>query len=124
MSDELNPYQPPESNPGDALSPGPVPEGFEYRPWSRGRVYVAFILGLHAAGFMMVFVHPVFAIMGLAFGIPALIIANKEIDEFPQSADHPFIRWGKIGGKIGLIGGPIVIVVWIVIIAVGVGLSI
>jgi hypothetical protein len=125
MSDSIDPYQPPDSE-LEATSPAANTgyDGAEYRPWTRGRTYVVFILGMHAASFMMAFFHPVFAILGFAIGIPTVVVANREIDEIPQAADHPFILWGKRCGKIGLIGGPIVILVWIIIIAVGVGISI
>jgi hypothetical protein len=126
MNDELNPYEPPSIEDGNtAPRPDAMPPGETYRPWSRGRVYMTFILGMHSAGFMMFFLHPVFALIGLGFGIPAMILANKEIDEFPQAAAHPFVKWGRITGKIGVIGGPIVVVLWVVIaiVAVALGLS-
>jgi hypothetical protein len=125
MTDELNPYQPPESETGE-IAPPPaerLPDGAEYSPWKRGRVYVAFILGTFAAEMMIAFFHPVFAAIGLGCGIPAVIVANKEIAEYPQSATHGFIVWGKRCGWIGIIVGAISVVVWIVILVVGVGLS-
>ena len=46
---------------------------------------------------------------------------TSDPEEFPESEHHPFIRWGKLTGKIGLIGGPILVVVGtIVIIAIAV----
>jgi len=115
MTDSIDPYEPPRSE--AAQSPGHevMPDGTAYRPWTRGRVYVTFILGMHAVSFVMS-IHPVLALFGLGFGIPAVILANKEIEEFPQAADHPFIRWGKLTGKIGLIGGPILFVVGMIVI--------
>jgi hypothetical protein len=117
MSDSIEPYLPPEPDGADAPQTAQTPPGTDYRPWTRARVYVSFILGMHAAGFMMS-LHPVLALFALGFGIPAVLVANKEIEEYPQAAAHPFIHWGRLTGKIGIIGGPILAVVgFIVIIA-------
>ena len=119
MSDSIDPYQSPRSDDRGAqrqiVEAGP--EG-AYRPWSRGRTYVVFILGMHAASFMMFAFHPVFPIFALAFGIPAVIIANREIDEIPESAGHPFIVWGRRTGLIGLIGGPIALLLWVLVVVI------
>jgi len=115
MTELVDPYQSPKAEDGAATA-GAIPVPVKgYRPWSRSRTYMVFILGMHAAGFMMFFFHPVFPIFGLAFGIPAAILAGREIREIPESADHPFVRWGKLGGKIGVIGGPVAIAVWIIV---------
>jgi hypothetical protein len=108
MSESINPYEPPRS--GSDGTPTPDPG---YRPWTRGRVYVTFILGMHAASFMMS-LHPVLALFAMGFGIPAVLLANKEIEEFPEAEQHPFIKWGKLTGKIGMIGGPIYFVVGVI----------
>ena len=113
MTDELNPYEPPKS--GSDGTPIPDPSG--YRPWTRGRVYVVFILGMHAVSFLMS-LHPVLALIGLGFGIPAVLLANKEIEEYPEAAEHPFIKWGKLTGKIALIGGPIYAVISTIVIII------
>ena len=117
MSDSINPYEPPQSGSGGAPRPELGPEGSAYRPWTRGRVYVSFILGMHAVSFVMS-MHPVLALFGLGFGIPAVLLANKEIEEFPEAEHHPFIKWGKLTGKIGLIGGPIYFVVGMIVIII------
>ena len=50
----------------------------------------------------------------------ALRDTQREIREFPQAAEQGFVKWGKRTGKIGLIGGPIVAVLWIGLIVAGV----
>ena len=94
----------------------PGPPRSEYRPWSRGRVWVLFMLGMQAAGCMTFFFHPVFALMGFAFGLPAVILSGMEIRRFPEARHAGPVRWGRITGMIGLIGGPICLAVFTVII--------
>ena len=119
MTDSIDPYASPKAGDSPSGHPAiPVNASPSYRPWSRGRTYVIFILGMHAVSFMMFFFHPVFPIFGLAFGIPAYITANREIAEIPEAEHHPFIKWGKRGGLIGLIGGPIAIVLWILVVVI------
>lgn len=106
-------------SPGVAPEPEnpPVPQTAAYRPWSRGRVWVLFMFGMHAAGCMTFFFHPVFAFFGLAFGLPAVILSGIEIREFPEARHSGPVRWGRITGLIGVIGGPICMVLFGLIIA-------
>jgi hypothetical protein len=112
---DSNPYAAPQASDYDHQQPAPCSD---YRPYSRGRVYAIFILGMHTAGFMMFFFHPLFALIAIGCGIPAVVLANKEIEEFPQAAEHGFVKWGKRTGQIGLIGGPIVLALWIIVLVV------
>ncbi len=124
MSEAINPYRAPRADEkGANQSPFPVTPDTNYRPWSRGRTYVIFILGMHAVTFMMFFFHPVFPLVALGFGIPAYITANREIAEMPQAANHPFIIWGRRGGLIGLIGGPIATFLWILVLVIVLAVS-
>ena len=125
MSEDSNPYASPPSalqappTPGAPAAPRPEPSG--YRPFGRGRAYAIFILGMHAAGFMMVFFHPVFSLLAFGVGLPGTILARREIAEFPEAADHPFILWGRRTSLIGLIGGGVITGLWILAgIAIGV----
>ena len=112
---DTNPYATPQAN--DYAKP-PLAGPSDYRPYSRGRVYAVFILGMHTAGFMMFFFHPLFALFAIGCGIPAVVLANREIEEFPEASEHGFIKWGKRTGQIGLIGGPIVLGIWNIVLVV------
>ena len=123
MNNEIDPYTPPAS--GNLEQPTPAANylGTDYNPWKRGRTYTVFILGMVTAGFLMVFFHPLFALIALISGIPMVVIANKEIEEFPQAAAHPFIKWGKLCGKLGLIVGGIACFLWLVVLVVAIAVS-
>ena len=123
MNNEIDPYTPPASD-NQAL-PTPVENYLadDYHPWQRGRTYTVFILGMITAGFLMIFFHPLFAFIALIMGIPTVVTANREIDEFPQAAVHPFIKWGKLCGKLGLIVGGIACFLWLVVLVVAVAAS-
>jgi hypothetical protein len=123
MNNEIDPYTPPVA--GDQILPTPVSKylGADYNPWKRGRTYTVFILGMVTAGFLMVFFHPLFALIALISGIPTTVIANREISEFPQAALHPFIKWGKLCGKLGLIVGGIACFIWIAIVVIAVAIA-
>ncbi len=101
---------------GDKTEAAETPAG--YRPWSRGRVWTLFFLGIHAAGCMTFFFHPFFALFGFGFGLPAVILASKEIKEFPEAREAGPVKWGRRTGLIGLIGGPIAFVLFGVILLV------
>ncbi len=73
--------------------------------------------------FLMAFFHPLFAFVALISGIPTTVIANREISEFPQAALHPFIKWGKLCGKLGLIVGGIACFIWIAIVVIAVAMA-
>ena len=88
-----------------------------YRPWSRGRVWAIFILGMHAGGFMTFFFHPVFSFFGFACGLPAVILSSREIRDYPAARNAGPVKWGRITGFIGLIGGAIAFVLFFAIIA-------
>jgi hypothetical protein len=106
--------QPSPAGPAQPLQP-------EYRPWKRGRTYATFLLGVHSAGFAALFFVPhaiAFGWIALGLGIPAVILAKREIAQFPQAANTPFIKAGRITGKVGIIAGPIAAVAWIVIFVV------
>jgi hypothetical protein len=85
----------------------------DYNPYGRGRAYAIFILGMHAAGFMILFFHPVLSLLGFGVGLPGAILARREIAEFPEAANHPFVKWGRITSLVGLIGGAIATGLWI-----------
>ena len=123
MTDEPNPYEPPRSGADGTPRPELAPAGPAYSPWKQPRIYAAFVLGTTAAELMFAAFHPVFAAIGLGCGIPAVILANKEAVEHPEAATHGFVVWGRRCGWIGIIIGAIAIVVWIVVLALGVGFS-
>ncbi len=92
-----------------------------YKPWTRPLTYVVFGLGMSCAGFLMFCVLPYAVVMGwfaLGCGIPAVLLARKEITRVPEAADHGFIRWGRRLGWWGVVLGPVTAVVWIAIIVV------
>lgn len=92
-----------------------------YRPWMRPLTYVSFALGLSSVSFLWFALLPhtiVFGWFALGFGIPAVLLANKEIGRFPEAADQSFIKWGKRTGKLGIIVGPLSAIIWIIILAV------
>ena len=123
MNNEIDPYAPPVS--GNQVSPTPAVNNLatDYLPWKRGRTYTVFILGMITAGFLMFFFHPLFALIALISGIPTTVIANREISEYPQAALHPFIKWGKLCGKLGLIVGGIACFIWIAIVVIAVAMA-
>ena len=88
-----------------------------YRPWSRARVWVLFMFGMHAAGCMTFFFHPIFAVFGFAFGLPAVILAAIEIREYPEARFAGPVRWGRITGLIGAIGGPVSLLLFGILVA-------
>ena len=101
---EITPFSAPEPSEQTDPSP-PAPRG--YRPWSRGRVWTLFFLGVQSAGFMTFFFHPVFSFMAFAFGLPAVILAAMEVRDYPEARNAGPVRWGRITGLIGLIGGSV-----------------
>jgi hypothetical protein len=102
---------------GDPIEKAGMPKMGTYRPWSKGRVWTAFFLGMHAAGCMTFFFHPLFAFFGFAFGLPAVILTSIEIREFPEARRSGAVKWSRITGLIGLIGGPIALFLFGLIIA-------
>ena len=104
--------------PGQELAPDqPLADGTEpYDPWRRPLTYVVFGLGLQGVTFLLFCFGPpgvAFGWVAMGFGIPAVLLANKEIRRHPQAAEHGFIKWGKRTGKISLIAGPLVSILWI-----------
>ena len=65
---------------------------------------------------MTFFFHPVFSFMAFAFGLPAVILAYMEVRDHPEARGAGPVRWGRITGLIGLIGGPIAFVLFFLII--------
>jgi hypothetical protein len=112
--DEINPT---DERPAEVVEAADVIQPKAYRPWSRRRVWAIFILGMHSAGFMTFFFHPVFAFFGLGCGLPAVILSGMEIRDFPEARNAGPVKWGRITGFIGLIGGPISVLLFGVIIA-------
>ena len=99
-----------------AAAAAPATSTEAYRPWRRPLTYVVFGLGMQSVTFLMFFFTPagvVFGFLALGFGIPAVLLANKEIRRHPRAAHQGFIRWGKRTGKLGLILGPLVSLLWI-----------
>ena len=108
--DNISPF----SDPAPPEPPvAPAPQG--YRPWRRGRVWTLFMLGMHAAGFMTFFFHPVFSFLAFALGLPAVILAAKEVRDYPEARNAGPVRWGRITGLIGLIGGSIAFILFFAI---------
>jgi hypothetical protein len=116
MSDEIVLQNAPQA------AQGPAP----YKPWTRPLTYVVFGLGMSCAGFLMFCVLPYAVVMGwfaLGCGIPAVLLAKKEIGRCPQAADHGFIRWGRRTGWWGIVLGPVTAVIWtLVVVIIGVNL--
>ncbi|MCK9463608.1 MAG: hypothetical protein M0R80_28645 [Proteobacteria bacterium] len=123
---EINPYQPPSVALDAPPRPQPRPAGDppKYKPWMRPLTYVVFLLGTGAATWALFSVTPFAVVYGwiaLGMGIPAVLLAKKEIGRFPQAAEHGFIKWGRRTGLVGVILGPIAAVIWIIIwVAVGI----
>jgi hypothetical protein len=119
---EINPYRPPsapESAPPRPQAPRPA-EPPKYKPWTRPLTYVVFGLGMAAAGFLMICLFPYAIVLGwfaLGCGIPAFLLAKKEIGRFPEAEGHGFIKWGKRLGLLGIIIGPATAIIWIIIVA-------
>ncbi|MFO8073076.1 MAG: hypothetical protein R6V85_14490 [Polyangia bacterium] len=117
MHDKQDPYaSPPSALESADERRAPAADCYDvgdYNPYGRGRAWAIFILGMHAAGFMMFFFHPVFSLIGFGVGLPGAILARREIAEFPKAANHPFIKWGRITSLVGLIGGGIATGLWI-----------
>lgn len=118
MHQDRDPYASPPSaleSPEERRAPAAdyYYDGGGYSPYGRGRAYAIFILGMHAAGFMMLFFHPILSLFGFCVGLPGAILARREIAEFPKAANHPFIKWGRITSLVGLIGGGIATGLWI-----------
>jgi len=117
-----NPYQPPSApeNAPPRPQPRPAAEPGKYKPWTRPLTYVIFGLGMAAAGFLMICLFPYAIVLGwfaLGCGIPAVLLAKKEIGRFPEAEGHGFIKWGKRMGLMGIIIGPASAVIWIIIVA-------
>jgi hypothetical protein len=116
-----NPYQPPAARIDGPPRPQVHPaEPAKYKPWTRPLTYVIFGLGMAAAGFLMICLFPYAIVLGwfaLGCGIPAVLLAKKEIGRFPEAAEHGFIKWGKRMGLLGIIIGPATAVIWIIIVA-------
>jgi hypothetical protein len=116
-----NPYQPP----GVPQNAPPRPQfsavqPAKYKPWTRPLTYVVFGLGMAAAGFLMFSILPHAIVTGwfaLGCGIPAFLLAKKEIGRFPEAEGHGFIKWGRRTGLLGIIIGPASAVIWIIIVA-------
>jgi len=115
-----NPYQPPSvaqnAPPRPQLSPA---QPAKYKPWTRPLTYVVFGLGMGAAGMLMMCLLPYAIVLGwfaLGCGIPAFLLAKKEIGRFPEAEGHGFIKWGKRMGLLGIIIGPASAVIWIIIV--------
>ena len=113
---------------GDAGASSPPDRGFQpdpYKPWMRPLTYVSFALGMAGVSFLWFALMPHAIVMGwfaLGFGIPAVLLANKEISRFPEAANQGFIKWGKRTGKLSIIAGPLSAIVWIIIVfAIGIG---
>jgi hypothetical protein len=53
----------------------------------------------------------------LGCGIPAFLLAKKEIGRFPEAEGHGFIKWGRRMGLLGIIIGPASAIIWIVLVA-------
>jgi hypothetical protein len=96
----------------------------KYRPWSKGRVWSAFILGMHAAFFMSFFFFPVFAVFGFASGLAAVILTGIEIRNFPEARMSGPVKWARITGFVGLIGGPVALFLFTVIFVIFAGAAI
>lgn len=124
MSDDLSVT--PVTEEGDPYGGFSTPEVFaEYQPWKRPMTYVSFALGLNAAGLLMMGFHPasiVFGWFAMGLGIGAVVCARKEIAEFSQAAEHPFVKWGRRTGWLGIVVGPLAAIVWIVLLA-AIGIS-
>jgi hypothetical protein len=113
VDDVENPYDAPrDDNPYDAPGDAALADTADYRPWSRGRVWAIFILGMHAGGFMTFFFHPVFSFFGFGCGLPAVILSSREIRDYPAARTAGPVKWGRITGFIGLIGGAIAFVLF------------
>jgi hypothetical protein len=122
MGDELTVRPVTGDDPYDQFAGAEVPE--EYQPWKRPMTYVTFALGINAAGLLFMAFHPatiVFGWFAMGLGIGAVVCAGKEIALFAQAEIHPFIKWGKRTGWLGIVIGPLSAIVWIIIL-VGLGL--
>ena len=100
----------------------PVPTRRPYNPWSRARTYLVFCFGMTSISFIGLFMTPHMVMFGwfaLGFGIPAFKLANREIAEYPEAAEVNFIKYGRKCGKLGMILGPILAVLWVIILIVG-----
>jgi len=123
MNDEI--IVTPVGDAGTSSSGGPPGQAGPYKPWMRPLTYVSFALGMAGISFLWFALMPHAIVMGwfaLGFGIPAVLLANKEIGRFPEAANQGFIKWGKRTGKLSIIVGPLSAIVWIIIMAaVGIG---
>ncbi len=118
MPPQDNPYTPPPEHAVVAPDPPRRP----YRQWSRPRTYLVFCFGMTSISFVGLFMTPhmiMFGWFALGFGIPAFKLANREIAEYPEAAEVNFIKYGRACGKWGMILGPILAVLWVVILFVG-----
>jgi len=116
-----NPYQPPGASQNEPPRPQfATVQPAKYKPWTRPLTYVVFGLGMACAGFLMFCLLPYAIVIGwfaLGCGIPAFLLAKKEIGRFPEAEGHGFIKWGKRMGLLGIIIGPATAVIWIIIVA-------
>jgi len=124
MSDDIQVT--PVGGSGDPRDDFATPEApATYQPWKRPRTYVTFVLGISAVGCLFGCLSVAAIVLGwvaLGVGIAAVLIGRKEIGELPEAERHPFIKWGRRTGMLGIIIGPIAAVIWIVILAtVGLG---
>jgi len=119
MSDEISVTPVRGDDPyGDFSTPDARPE--EYQPWKRPLTYVVFALGMNAAGVLFGCLSYAAVVLGwfaLGLGIAAVVLARKEIDRCPRAEQHPFIKWGRRTGMLGIFIGPLTAIVWIVVIA-------
>ena len=96
---------------GPRVVPGPA-----YVPWRRPRTYVSFALGIGAASMLLFCLFPHAVIMGwfaLGMGIPAVLVGKKEISDFPEAQNVPFIKWGIRTGLMGIVLGPLSALIYI-----------
>jgi hypothetical protein len=118
MHDELSVTPVSDGDPYADFTGAEVTE--EYQPYKRPMTYVIFALGLNAAGLLFTALHPVIIVFGwfaLGLGIAAVVLARKEVVQFPEAEVHAFVRWGKRTGWLGIIIGPLAALVWIAVLA-------
>jgi hypothetical protein len=107
-----------DTDPRDAFAG--VEEHYDYQPWKRPLTYVTFALGINAVSMLAGCFSAAAIVLGwfaFGLGIAAVLVGNKEIARMPQAEHHPFIKWGKRTGFLGLIIGPIAAIIWIILIA-------
>jgi hypothetical protein len=123
MTDEIKVTPVGGSDPRDDFAR--TDERYDYQPWKRPLTYVTFALGMNAAGCLFGCASYAAIVLGwfaMGLGIAAVLVANKEVARMPAAEHHPFIKWGRRTGILGIIIGPATAIVWIILLAV-VGLS-